>query len=427
MRARIDGTLKTIATNLTEAVAKETADAFAVVRNEAVLREGVTLKQFGTGFLDRRERDGVRGIYSDRKSWGKHVAADPIGKLAVASLERRDVVEWLDRRKGKYGTRLKVLNLLRVALREAVERELLTTNPAREVRVHKSGDRSGADDLEGILTPPEQKALLAAVPADQRPLVVFALMTGLRQAEQWHLQTDDIGDGLIVVRRSRGGLPPKSGKNRRVHLLGPALRALELAALAARPGQVLVWPAARGGRRQDSKAPKGWLRWVRLAGITRRVRWHDLRHTCATSLLAGWWGGRKWSLDEVCTHMGHSSVKQTERYARKLAETNRLAVAATVFPASSPLMMAGAAETGKSKGADSEIRTRDLRFTNGATSSSSSARLLGGVFPRGNVEGTPSAWALALAAEAALNRRGKPFATAVHYVTVVRRGRKGVA
>jgi hypothetical protein len=31
-------------------------------------------------------------------------------------------------------------------------------------------------------------------------------------------------------------------------------------------------------------------------------------------------------------------------------------------------------------------------------------RLLGGVFPRGNVAGTPGAWALALAAESALKR-----------------------
>ena len=49
-------------------------------------------------------------------------------------------------------------------------------------------------------------------------------------------------------------------------------------------------------------------------GITRRVRWHDLRHTCASSLIAGWWG-RRWSLEEVKGLLGHSSVKITERYA----------------------------------------------------------------------------------------------------------------
>jgi len=52
--------------------------------------------------------------------------------------------------------------------------------------------------------------------------------------------------------------------------------------------------------------------WLRAAGIERRVRWHDLRHTCASSLVAGWWG-RQWSLEEVREMLGHSSVLVTER------------------------------------------------------------------------------------------------------------------
>lgn len=39
--------------------------------------------------------------------------------------------------------------------------------------------------------------------------------------------------------------------------------------------------------------------------------------------------------------MGHSSVQVTERYARKLDETARLAAAATKFPKSSPLASLG--------------------------------------------------------------------------------------
>jgi hypothetical protein len=54
--------------------------------------------------------------------------------------------------------------------------------------------------------------------------------------------------------------------------------------------------------------------WLRLAGVKRRLRWHDLRHTCASSLVSGFWGP-KWSLDEVRDHMGHSSVTVTEIYA----------------------------------------------------------------------------------------------------------------
>lgn len=403
VRARVEGKLRTVSPSggVSEAEAVEIADAYTVVRNDTVLREGLTVADFGTGFLDRREKAGVRAIRSDRSYWKTRVTKDPIGSLPIATLRRRDILDWRDRQSGKYRTKVRALNLLRVGLQEAVERELLEHNPARDVKVHKSGDRSALDDLTGILTPPEQRQLLEAVPERWRPLVVFALMTGLRQAEQWWLKPADLGDGLLVVRRSSKGLPPKSGNMRTVYLLGPASRAVELA-LAATKGP-WVWPATRGGRRQEGKAPRGWRKWVTAAKLGRRIRWHDLRHTCATSLLAGWWG-RKWTLDEVCQHLGHSSVTVTERYARKLAETNQRAVAGTVFPASSPLMLPASTEAGENQGADTRIRTEDLCFTNEPASPNRSARLLGGVFPRGNVKTTPGGWALGLAAD----RLGSP-------------------
>jgi hypothetical protein len=115
-----------------------------------------------------------------------------------------------------------------------------------------------------------------------------------------------------------------------VFLLPPAIAAL---ASLPRRGE-WVFPGRGGERRSHGTPPKQWHAWLRSAGITRRVRWHDLRHTCATSLLAGWWG-RKWTLDEVCRFLGHSGIQVTERYARKLAETQRFAVDNTpgfVFP-----------------------------------------------------------------------------------------------
>jgi integrase len=51
-----------------------------------------------------------------------------------------------------------------------------------------------------------------------------------------------------------------------------------------------------------------------LAGIARRVRFHDLRHTCASHLIMGTWGA-PWSLAEVCAFLRHSSITVTQRYA----------------------------------------------------------------------------------------------------------------
>ena len=330
VRARADGKLKLVVSGVSRAEAEEAAAAFTTIRNESALREGVTLTQFGVGFLYRRGRLGIRAIKADVNRWKLYIDKDPIGALPVSSLGRRDVLEWLDRRDLAHQTRKNALNLLRVALQEAVDRELLSANPARDVRVHRAGAARAIDGLEGVLTPAEQQALVAAVPERERPVVVFALCTGLRQAEQWWLKWEDVGADRVLVRRSVGGLAPKSGKPREVFLLPPALLALE----TLKRRSEFVFAGARGCRRGQGKPPKRWRTWLRAAGITRRIRWHDLRHTCATSLLAGWWG-RRWKLDEVCQMLGHSSVTVTERYARKLSETQKLAVSETpvsMFP-----------------------------------------------------------------------------------------------
>ena len=327
VRVYVNGKLKTIGNKLTRGAAHELADAQAAVRNAQSLREGLPLETFGVAFMNRREKRGVRAWKKDEYVWKKHIAAAPIGKLAVSTLLRSDIVEWIDGLSGEHRSKTKLLNLLRVALDEAVDRGLLEANPAREVRLHKSAAARATDDLEGILSLTEQRALLDAVPLRDRPAVAFALFTGLRLSEQWRLDWSDLTETAVIVSKSVGGLPPKSGKVREVPLLPEAAQALEVQRAFGRRGAI-VFPGARGARREDSNAPLNWPKWVAAAGITRHVTWHDLRHTCATSLLAGWWG-RKWSLDEVCKMLGHSSIAVTERYARKLNETLRLAVAST--------------------------------------------------------------------------------------------------
>lgn len=323
VRARINGKLKTIVGGLPEAEAEAAADAYQEVRAVDAVRAGVTVSQFGVGFLDRRERMGIRGIKTDRNRWALYVDKDELGGFPLATLERRDILEWLDRRhKLAHQTRKNALNLLRVALQEAVDRGLLEQNPARDVRVHRASAAKETDDLEGILWPEEQARLLATVPERDREVVAFSLFAGVRQSSQWWLRAEDCHGVHVFFRRHKNGRP------RTLYLLDPAIEALQKS--LAR-GSEWAFPAPMGGRRPKGIPPRGWHAWIKAAGIGRRVRWHDLRHTCATSLLAGWWG-RKWSLDEVCDYMGHSSVKVTERYARKLAETQRSAVAGTKFP-----------------------------------------------------------------------------------------------
>lgn len=303
-----------------------------------------------------RRRSQVRDWSNDEGRWELYVASDPIASVPLRKLARRDVKAWLGRvqRRGlAYQTQKNALTLLRVVLADAVELELLPASPAASVRLHRS-QAARTHETWTILDPDEQIALLRAVPAEERDMVAFALSTGLRNSELWSLRTADIDldARLVTVRYSKGDRPTKGGKIRRVPLFGLALDA---ARVAVERGKVFAWPSPRTGeRRYPSSHPSRWEGWLVAAGIKRSVRWYDLRHTCATSLLAGWWG-RKWSLDEVRQMLGHSSIKVTERYAHLIDETLWKAGRAT----------AGVGTNGRTEpGANSGIRTPDLRFTN---------------------------------------------------------------
>lgn len=128
------------------------------------------------------------------------------------------------------------------------------------------------------------------------------------------------GSGKKLPDGSRVCKPTKSGRVRTVPLFGLAhLSIAQWVTMGAMNRVIkynpykLAFPSPYGFHLPKSP-PRQWKKWLRDAGIKRNVRWHDLRHTCASSLVGGWWG-RSWSLEEVCQLLGHSKIEVTERYA----------------------------------------------------------------------------------------------------------------
>ena len=199
-------------------------------------------------------------------------------------------------------------------------------------------------------TPAEQERILAACKGPVRHLVAFAIATGLRAGELVSLRLADTHDDRVVVRY--GGppdLPTKSGKARTVFLNGHAKEALTawLAALPAytankrhpqgRKPTGLAFPGRRGGFRCEEHVIR-WAEWkgiLEQAGVTRRFRFHDLRHTCASALVSGWWG-RRWNLEEVREVLGHSTIPVTQRYAHLASDALANAARETEQPRCSP-------------------------------------------------------------------------------------------
>lgn len=258
--------------------------------------------------------------------------------MALRDIRPKHVASWIDamvkRRKAKGGagrvsplTVRRAFSLLRLALADAVRAEHIDANPASGAKLPKPKAAPWA-----FLTAEEVAAVergAPGVPESARRAFVVAIYTGLRQGELIALRWGDLTlDGPrpeVHVQRSHDG-PPKSGKSRRVPLLRPALDALQ-----AHRGEAphagaddLVFPTVRGHQRHRGNdfgwrakiinGPPGPACRIKL-GVERYVRFHDLRHTCASHLAMGTWTANPWPLQDIARWLGHGSVAITERYA----------------------------------------------------------------------------------------------------------------
>ena len=282
VRERDGRTVRTIALVTTAAEAER-------IRSGAA---GATLASEADGTLDRRELQGKRDNRSERGRYKNHIKDDPIARVLLERMTQRDVVEWRDRllAKGRAPqTTRNVLGLLRLLLDDCVERGLIDNSPATGVRLPRRREAPRSERWR-ILSPDEQVALIDAVPWQERPLVAFALFTGARQGEQWNLEFSelDLNRREVTIRYGSRGNSTKSGKRRTVPLIDLSFWAVQEAKKRANDRQRLVFPTTDQGVRRQKGEPKHWKMWVKDAGIVGGMRWHDLRHTCATSLLAGW-------------------------------------------------------------------------------------------------------------------------------------------
>ena len=338
---------------------KETVGIYATRELAELALDGGNLAAYWHGFLIRRRASGVRDVKNEESRWDLYIGSDPVASVPLGELARKDAKAWLHRMQSRglaAQTVKNALNLARVVCADAVDAEVLAVNPFATIKLHRS---TTARTHEGwtILDPDEQLALLRHVAPEECHMVAFALHTGLRNSELWALRTSDIDLDAreVTVRFSKADRPVKSGKIRRVPLFGLGL---EAARFAVERGHEFAWPSPRTqARRYDSSHPSRWGAWLTAARIKRHVRWYDLRHTTATSLLAGWWG-RKWSLDEVRQMLGHSTVKMTERYAHLVDDTIRRAGRET------PGLSKTEPTTWGEEGATSRDRIGDRRFTN---------------------------------------------------------------
>ena len=252
-----------------------------------------------------------------KTSWTKDrrhllIAREFFGEDTIADgLRRRDVEAFVDYLLRTYrsprgkpisaDTVNHYLATLRSAFNRAVDEELLQSSPAKKV-----ADLPTNNQRERIVTQTELRLLLGLASPEMKLGILIAYDTAMRQGEIWDLTWDRVDLKAAVVSLRAGDT--KTSRARRVPLTPRLVR-------------VLRWRLTRrtGERVFKTKASSASDRFcdLRDRANLKDVRFHDLRHTAATRMVAqgvsllhlkkigGW---TKWSTLERYTHVSPEDV-----------------------------------------------------------------------------------------------------------------------
>ncbi len=277
-------------------VAKDRTGAATFVRYEQLAREFIT-PTIGAMKLSKLRPVHVETFYATMQ---KQTPAGPVPATAA--------------------TRRAVATVLMIALRHAVKIRVLASNPAEGVSKPKAAFREIA-----FLTGAQAKTFLEAAKSSKSyALFAVAVGSGCRVGEMLALRWDDANfdKGTIEVRRSlsfsQGKVivkEPKSRTGRRTVTLPEfavdALREHRKQALAAGRIAAPVFTSEIGENSNRWIVRREFLAVVRRANaegaeIPANLRFHDLRHTHASCLIAD-----GMSIKAVSRRLGHASIDIT--------------------------------------------------------------------------------------------------------------------
>lgn len=310
-----------------------------------------TFGAFSRKWFDARELRGVvKHVKKERPTWDAHVRAWECYEWPLDRIKRKHVAAFLvsmekkPKRNGEplgRGVAKHVLSLVRACFNTACDEGLINVNPAMGIAVPR---RAGGPRRWTFLTLNEIDRVFAVEHADRKDMphltlerraaYAIAIYAGLRKSEVWRLRWED-----ITLDGPRPSIHVREGKSdhavRDVPLLPQAIEHIrrwrERDDVSRRFGLVFSPRdnprSARTTHGDDYDA--GWrdhpyrekgTRKVRLGANSRcdfgrKVRFHDLRHTCASHLVMGSWTPEPLTIQQARRWLGHSSTSVTDRYA----------------------------------------------------------------------------------------------------------------
>jgi len=231
---------------------------------------------------------------------------DKLNAMQLEKLYRQKLDAGLSARRVRY-----IHVTIRKALKDAVRLQLLSRNVA-DAAIPPRPVKSEIEPL----TQDQMRSLLNAARGDNlEALYVLAITTGMRQGELLGLPWKDIDleAGTLRVNRSvYDGVisPPKTSAGRRtIRLSKLATTSLRKHRVESAKQRISEWvfPNAKGTTiGHQNLHNRSWKPLLKRAGLPHSVRFHDLRHSCISLLLA-----RGVPIKVVSEMAGHADVSIT--------------------------------------------------------------------------------------------------------------------
>jgi integrase len=301
-------------------------------------------------YLDRwlsdSVRDTVKATTFERYEQIARLHLKPsLGRVKLKGLTPAHV-RGLYREKLEAGSSARTVRYMHTTLHKALKQAVMDGLIPRNATEAVTPPQSSREEM-CPLTPEQAKLLLqVAHEAGDRlaALYVLAIHTGLRQGELLGLKWDDVDleDGSLQVRRTlaitKNGpvlTPPKTtGSRRSVKLTSNAIEALKRH-LERQLGEIdrigslwsengLIFASEKGEPiNRHNLTRRSFKPLLKRAGLPQ-IRFHDLRHTCATLLLT-----RNVNVKIVSEMLGHSTIAITlDTYSHVLPNMRDQAAAA---------------------------------------------------------------------------------------------------
>jgi integrase len=301
-------------------------------------------------YLDRwlsdSVRDTVKATTFERYEQIARLHLKPsLGRVKLKGLTPAHV-RGLYREKLEAGSSARTVRYIHTTLHKALKQAVMDGLIPRNATEAVTPPQSSREEM-CPLTPEQAKLLLqVAHEAGDRlaALYVLAIHTGLRQGELQGLKWDDVDleDGSLQVRRTlaitKNGpvltSPKTTGSRRSVKLTSKAIEALKRH-LERQLGEIdrigslwsengLIFASEKGEPiNRHNLTRRSFKPLLKRAGLPQ-IRFHDLRHTCATLLLT-----RNVNVKIVSEMLGHSTIAITlDTYSHVLPNMRDQAAAA---------------------------------------------------------------------------------------------------